>query len=136
MFTRASLLPTAFFAAVALFIVGGLGAWLAVQLVFPYSLLTPISCLIYGAAGFFAARTRAAGWIAGAIVALLDATAWAAFGGIGPQPVYPDMSLASKLATVAIVSILGAGCGWIGARIFRRRIAKAKVCSGTQKLDT
>jgi hypothetical protein len=75
MITRASLLPIAIFAAVELFVVGGLGAWLAVQLDFPYPLLTPISCLIYGATGFFVARTRTAGWLAGAIVALLDATA-------------------------------------------------------------
>jgi Na+/proline symporter len=101
--------------------VGGLGAWLALKLHFPYTALTPFSLLVYGAAGFYACRAGAAGWIAGAIVGVLDAVTWATFGGIGPQPADPTATPTSKIVTVVFVTLLGALCGFIGARLQRRR---------------
>jgi len=111
----------AFFAAVELLGVGGLGAWLALMLHFPYAALTPLALLVYTAAGFYGCRAGTSGWIAGGIVAFLDAGAWAVFGGVGPQPTDPTESLASKIGTVALVSVLGALCGVVGARAHRRR---------------
>jgi len=125
MMTRASLRPIALFAAVELVIVGGLGAWLAAKVRFPYVLLTPVSLAVCGAAGFYARRTGAAGWLAGAFVALLDAAAWAAFGGVGPQPIDPSISLAAKLGTMVFVTVLGAICGLIGSGLGRRHVTGA-----------
>ena len=89
--TRAGLTAILVFSLIELVGVGGLGAWLAVQVDFSYVLLTPVAFLVYGAAGFFACRAGTDGWIAGMIVAVLDAASWAAFGGIGPQPFDPRM---------------------------------------------
>jgi Na+/proline symporter len=120
-FTPAAISPIALFAVVELVGVGGIGAWLAVKLHFPYTALTPVSFLVYGAAGFYACRAGAAGWIAGAIVGFLDAVTWATFGGIGPQPTDPTATQTGKIATVVFVTLLGALCGFIGARLQRRR---------------
>ncbi|HZF04812.1 MAG TPA: hypothetical protein VE932_10840 [Patescibacteria group bacterium] len=125
MITRASLRPIALFAAVELVIVGGLGVWVAAKVGFPYVLLTPVSLAVCGAAGFYARRVGAAGWLAGAIVALLDAGAWAAFGGVGPQPIDPSISMAAKLGTMVFVTVVGAVCGLIGSGLSRRHVAGA-----------
>jgi hypothetical protein len=111
----------AIFAAVELLIVGGLGALAADRLGFPYVALTPISFLVYGLAGFFAARVGGSGAMAGAAVALLDSVVWASFGGFGPQPAVPDMTVAQKVGTIAFVTISGLICGLIGAWLSRRR---------------
>src|SRR6059036_3460303 len=123
MITRASVALIALFASIELLVVGGLGAWLAAEIGFPYVALTPISLVVYGAAGFYACRAGAAGWPAGAIVSLLDASAWAAFGGVGPQPTDPSASLGAKLGTVVFVAVLGAVCGLVGGRLSRRQAA-------------
>jgi hypothetical protein len=123
--TRASLRPIALFAAIELAIVGGLGAWLATSVGFSYVLLTPVSVAVYGAAGFYTRRVGGAGWLAGAIVALLDAGAWATFGGVGPQPIEASTSMAARLGTIVFVTGLGAVCGLIGGRLGRRRVAGA-----------
>jgi|SRR5690348_13252971 len=120
MLSQRVLRPIALFAAIELFIVGGIGAWLAVRLQFPYAYLTPLSLLVYGAAGFYGCRAGAAGWMGGGIVAFLDAVSWAAFGGVGPQPTEPQASVAAKVVTVAFAVGLGAVCGWIGGRLSRR----------------
>jgi len=120
MLTKRSLVPIAIFAALELLVVGGLGAWLAVRLNFPYAYLTPVAFLIYGAAGFYGCRAGAAGWISGAIVAIIDAGTWATFGGIGPQPIDPEASFGAKGGAVAFAVVLGAVCGLIGARLSRR----------------
>jgi len=120
MLTKRSLLPIAALTVVSLLVVGGFGAWLAVRFSFPYAYLTPVSALVYGAAGFYGCRAGAAGWISGAIVAFIDAGTWAAFGGIGPQPTDPQASIGAMLTTVVVVVALGAVCGFIGARLSRR----------------
>jgi len=120
MLTKRSLVPIGLFTALELIAVGGLGAWLAVRLNFPYVYLTPVAFLIYGAAGFYGSRAGAAGWICGAIAATIDAGTWAAFGGIGPQPTDPQASFWAKVGTVAFAMVLGAVCGLIGARLTRR----------------
>jgi len=121
MITRASLKPIALFAAIELVIVGGLGAWVAAKGAFPYVLLTPVALAVYGGAGFYARRAGAAGWLGGAIVGLLDAGAWATFGGVGPQPIDPSTSIAAKVGTMVFVTVLGAVCGLIGGGLGRRR---------------
>ena len=111
---------TAIFAAIELLVVGGLGALAAVRLGFPYAALTPVSSLVYGFAGYFAARAGGSGAVAGGVVAFLDAASWAAFDGFGPQPVPPEVTVAGKLGTVAFVTALGIALGlaggWFAAR--------------------
>jgi hypothetical protein len=104
----------AIFAAVELFVVGGLGALAATRLGFPYVALTPISFIVYGLAGYFAVKANGSAALAGGAVALLDSVAWATFGGFGPQPAVPDMTAGAKTATVAFVTISGIACGLIG----------------------
>jgi hypothetical protein len=111
----------AIFAAIELLVVGGLGALAAARFAFPYIALTPISFLVYGLAGFFAARVGGSGALAGAAVAFLDSVAWASFGGFGPQPTAPDMTVAQKVGTIAFVTISGLICSLIGAWVSRRR---------------
>jgi hypothetical protein len=79
-----------------------------------------VSSIVYGCAGYFAARAGGSGAVAGGVVAFLDAAAWAAFGGFGPQPVLGDVTLGGKLGMIAFVTVLGmllglAG-GWLAAR--------------------
>lgn len=108
------------FAAIEVFGVGGLGAWAAQRFGFNYASLSPVAWLIAGAAGFSARRAGGSGLVAGATVGLLDATAWAAFGGVGPQPVVPEAGAAVTAATVAMVTAVygaaGAVGGWLGGR--------------------
>jgi hypothetical protein len=118
---RRALGPIALFTALEVLVVGGLGAWLAVRLNFPYAWLTPLALVVYGAAGFYGCRAGAAGWLSGALVALFDAGTWAAFGGVGPQPIDPKATVGAKLATVIFVVSLGAVSGLLGGRLSRRR---------------
>lgn len=118
--TRAGVAAILVFSLIELVGVGGLGAWLAVQLHFPYAMLTPVAFLVYGAAGFHACHAGTDGWIAGAAVAILDAGSWAAFGGIGPQPSDSSASVIERLAPVLVNAVIGAVCGVIGARASRR----------------
>src|SRR5690349_24865320 len=99
MLSQRVLRPIALFAAIELFIVGGIGAWLAVRLQFPYAYLTPLSLLVYGAAGFYGCRAGAAGWMGGGLVAVLDGVCWVALGGVGPQPTEPLASVAAEGVT-------------------------------------
>ena len=110
----------AIFAAIELLVVGGLGALAATRLGFPYAALTPVSFLVYGLAGFFAAKASGSGVVAGGAVALLDSVAWASFGGFGPQPPVPEMTVPQKIATVVFVTISGIICGLIGGWLARR----------------
>jgi hypothetical protein len=100
--------------------VGGVGAWAAQRFGFDYASLSPVAYLIAGAAGFFARRAGGSGLLAGATVGLLDASAWALFGGIGPQPTAPEFGAAAKAAAVAMVTLsngaAGALGGWLGGR--------------------
>jgi hypothetical protein len=112
----------AIFAAIELLVVGGLGALAAARLGFPYVALTPISFLVYGLAGFFAAKAGGSGLVAGAAVALLDSVAWATFGGFGPQPTVPGATVAQKVTTIVFVTISGIVCGLIGAWLARRLV--------------
>jgi hypothetical protein len=111
----------AIFAAVELLVVGGLGAVAAARFGFPYVVLTPVSFLVYGLAGFFAAKVGGSGALAGGAVALLDSITWASFGGFGPQPTIPDITVGQKIGTVAFVTISGIVCGLIGIWLNRRR---------------
>jgi hypothetical protein len=112
--TPAAWSVTAVFVAIELLIVGGLGALAAVRLGFPYAALTPVSLLVYGFAGYFAGRAGGSGAVAGGVVAFLDAAAWAAFGGVGPQPVPSDATIGGKLSTIAFVTVLGIALGFAG----------------------
>jgi hypothetical protein len=108
------------FAAIELFLIGGLGALAAVRLGFPYAALSPVSSLIYGFAGYFAVRAGGSGAMAGVVVACLDSVTWAAFGGFGPQPTLPNATVSGKIGVVVFVTLLGALCGlaggWFAAR--------------------
>jgi hypothetical protein len=110
----------AIFTAIELFVVGGLGALAAVRLGFPYVALTPVSFLVYGVAGLFAAKVGGSGALAGGAVALLDSVAWATFAGFGPQPTVPAMTVPQKIGTIVLVTVSGAVCGVIGAWLPRR----------------
>jgi len=110
----------AIFAAIELLVVGGLGALAAARLGFPYVVLTPVSFLVYGLAGFFAAKAGGSGVLSGGAVALLDSVAWATFGGFGPQPTMPNMTVPQKIGTIVFVTISGAVCGVIGTWLARR----------------
>src|SRR5258705_12386744 len=70
---------------------------------------------------WFIAISDAAG--GGGIVGLLDAGAWATFGGVEPQPIDPSTSIAAKVGTMVFVTVLGAVCGLIGGGLGRRRPA-------------
>ena len=113
----------AIFAAIELLGVGGLGALAAARLGFPYVALTPVSFLVYGLAGFFAAKAGGSGAIAGGAVALLDSVTWAVFGGFGPQPTIPAITVSQKVWTIVLVTVSGAACGALGAWVSHRRIA-------------
>ena len=102
------------FSALELVGIGGLGALAAKRLGFNYGLLTPLAFLVKGAAGYFGSRTGIPGAAFGAFVGLLDSTAWATFGGIGPQPRDRELSWAARARIVATVTALGAACGWLG----------------------
>ena len=102
------------FSALELLGVGGLGAIAAKRFGFNYGLLTPLALLIKGAAGYFGSRTGVPGAAFGALVGLLDASAWATFGGVGPQPRNPALSWSARARIVATVTALGALCGWLG----------------------
>lgn len=116
---------TLVFVLVELIGVGGLGAWAASRLGFDYAWLSPLSFLIYLLAGLFTARAGGSGAIAAGIVAFLDSLTWAAFGGLGPQPTIPSAGLGAKAITVAFVTAGGVLLGLLGARLGRRRSARA-----------
>ena len=116
---------TAAFVVVALIGVGGVGAWASVRLDFNYALLTPVSFVVYAAAGFFAARAQGSGALAAGIVALLDSGSWATFGGVGPQPTTPTATPAAKAVTVLVVTVGGVLLGVLGAWLSRRFPASA-----------
>jgi len=104
----------AIFAAIELFVIGGLGALAAARLGFPYAALTPVSSLIYGFTGYFAVRAGGSGAMAGGVVAFVDSVAWAAFSGFGPQPTMPNATVYGKIGVVVFVTLLGALCGLAG----------------------
>jgi hypothetical protein len=108
------------FAAIELFVIGGLGAVAAARLGFPYAALTPVSSLIYGFAGYFAVRAGGSGAMAGGVVAFLDSVTWAAFGGFGPQPTMPNATAYGKIGVAVFVTLLGTLCGlgggWFAGR--------------------
>lgn len=110
----------AIFAAVELLIVGGLGSLAATRLGFSYAALTPVSFIVYGLAGYFAGKVGGSGAMAGGAVALLDSVSWATFGGFGPQPTVPNMTVSGKVATVAFVTTAGIICGLIGGWLAKR----------------
>ncbi len=118
--TPASWRVTLLFALVELVGVGGVGAWAASRYGFNYALLSPVSFVVYGLAGFFAVRAQGSGLVAAGIVALLDSFAWAAFGGIGPQPTDPDASPGAKAITVVFVTTAGGLVGLLGGWLSRR----------------
>jgi hypothetical protein len=98
-----------------LFVVGGLGAWLAARLRITYLALLPVTLVVYLAAGYFTAQTGDPGGAAGAVVAFLEFSAWALFGGFGPQPTSVEITSVEKIATVATATLVGAVCGTLGS---------------------
>src|SRR5690242_62923 len=127
MLSQRVLRPIALFAAIELFIVGGIGAWLAVRLQFPYAYLTPLSLLVYGAAGFYGCRAGAAGWMGGGIVAFLDAVSWAAFRCRPPADGTPSVGR-SEGGDRGV-------CGGAGGsvRLDRRTVVAARICSSQRR---
>ena len=115
----------ALFAAVEIVIVGGLGASASQRFDFPYMYLIGVAYFIYGLAGYFAARAGAAGWLAGALVGLLDSSTWALFGGIGPQPSRSSYTTGSIVMTVVVVTVTAAAFGALGALLARRRLSRS-----------
>jgi threonine/homoserine/homoserine lactone efflux protein len=113
------------FAAVEILIVGGLGASASQHFDFPYVYLSGVAYLVYCLAGYFAARAGAAGWLAGALVGLLDSATWALFGGVGPQPSRSSYTVSSIVMTVVIVTLTAAAFGVLGGWLARRRIRRA-----------
>jgi hypothetical protein len=123
--TAASWRVVAVFALIELVGVGGLGAWAASRYGFNYAVLSPLAFLVYLLAGSFATRSSGSGAIAGTVVAFLDSLAWAAFGGVGPQPTEPNATFGAKAGTVLIVTLGGAVLGFLGGWIARRIFAPA-----------
>jgi hypothetical protein len=113
----AALKIVALFVAVELALVGGIGAILAKRLRFSYARLTPVAYLVYGGAGYCAARVGGSALLAGAVVGLADSATWALFGGLGPQPRPAGLTPSAKLRIVATVTvtalIAGALGGWL-----------------------
>jgi hypothetical protein len=120
MLASAALKIVAIFAAIELFLVGGLGALAAQRLGFAYVALTPVAFAVYGAAGFFVARVGGSAWLAGALIGFLDATSWALFGGFGPQPPQPEQTVATKVITVLVVTAGASLTGALGGLLLRR----------------
>ena len=108
------------FAAIELLIVGGLGAWAAVELGFPYVALTPVSLAVYGLAGFYAVKAAGSGALAGGLVGLADSATWALSGGFGHQPTTPDATTGAKVFTVLLVSLTALALGWFGGWMARQ----------------
>lgn len=123
--TPASWRVTALFALIELFGVGGVGALAASRYGFNYALLSPVSVLVFGLAGFFSVRAQGSGPLAAGIVACLDSLAWAAFDGVGPQPTDPNTGLAARAITVILVTAAGALVGLLGGWLSRRLRASA-----------
>ena len=109
------------FVALEVIVLGGLGAWAAQQFGVDDKLLSPLVYIIQGAAGFFVTRAGGSGVLAGALPGFLDATTWAAFGGIGPQPTLPGAGPTLLLVTILVVTASGAALGWLGGWLARRR---------------
>jgi hypothetical protein len=109
----------ALFVALEVIVLGGLGAWAAQQFGFDYKLLSPLVYIIQAAAGFFVTRAGGSGLLAGALPGFLDATSWAAFGGIGPQPTLPGAGPTLLLVTILIV-------GHRGGRLGQTRLSEAR----------
>ena len=68
-----------------------------------------------------ARRAGATAWLAGAIVAVVEAVTWAILGGFGPQPTLPNASAVEKVFVVLIAIPIGAAAGAIGGRVGARR---------------
>jgi len=113
------------FAFIELGLVGGLGAFLAARLRFSYARLTPVAYLVYGGAGYCAARAGGSALLAGAVIGLLDSAAWALFGGFGPQPRPAVLTPAAKLriaGTVTVTALIaGALGGWLASSLSPNR---------------
>ncbi|HEX5819030.1 MAG TPA: DUF805 domain-containing protein [Gemmatimonadales bacterium] len=109
------------FAALEVLLVGALGSWIAERLGFNFGWLTPVSGLIYGAAGFASARAAGSPALAGAAMAVVSVTSLFLASGIGSVPELPVRDLPAYLTTLVIVGILGMlasmGGGWIAERI-------------------
>ena len=113
------------FSALEILIVGGLGASASRHFDFPYVYLSGVAYLVYCLAGYFAARAGAAGWLAGALVGLLDSGTWALFGGVGPQPSRSSYTTGSIVMTVVVVTLTAAAFGALGALLARRRVSRS-----------
>lgn len=111
---------------IAVVVFDALGASAADLLDFEYSLLIPGSIAIYAVTGFLAARASretSAGVLAGALVALTDATAgWAISWAIGPgAPASGEQDALSLTLTALLVVALGAVVGLIAGTVAARR---------------
>jgi hypothetical protein len=105
-----------------------LGALAAARMGFPYAALSPVSFLIYAAAGFAASRTAdiKIGVLVASSVALVEATlGWLISWHIGPgRPPDGYQGAGPILGAIVFVTITGAVFGLIGAAVaarFRRR---------------
>lgn len=103
----------------------GLMALASRQLGFDYGSGVVGSLLIYAAAGFFGTRARTAvdsGLLAGAFAGLVDGTlGWLLSAAIEPRVQQIETSPLEIFVVVWMVTLLGAGCGFIGGIVGRRR---------------
>ena len=106
------------------------GALASKMLGFPYASLMLGSCLIYAGAGFFAGQEKglAVGTLAGAVAGLVDATlgwaiSWNLDVGRPPEEVMHLVTVFVAV-TVVMVTLLGAGLGFVGAALSTGRPEK------------
>ena len=103
------------FSAFQLLIVGGLGTWAAARYRFPYYVLFPLTILAYTCAGHYAARVGASGTAAGALVALVEFTAYGLIRGFSMHVGWLELSWLERMLTLGVAALTGAGCGLVGA---------------------
>jgi uncharacterized membrane protein YhaH (DUF805 family) len=115
------------FAALEVLLVGVVGFRIAQRLGFHVLWLTPVSGLLYAAAGFASARAAGSSAMAGVIMAMADAVFVFLASGIGPVPEIPDRGpaafLSAFMATAVPGTLASMSGGWLSKRLRPRPAA-------------
>lgn len=124
---RSALYIIALFVVFELVVVSWLGSIAMHRFGLSEAMLTPVSLLVYGGAGFMARRRGGSGALAGAMVTTADTVTWVIFGGTSSPDVAPVGTGAIVIGVVILTglvggAILGAIGGWIGGRVGRKRL--------------
>jgi len=114
-------------ATLEVFVVGFGGRWLLLAgFPVPYALLVVLSFLVYASSGYLVEGCASTGMaaLAGAMVAVIDAVAWAAIGAPDVDPsVSLDLSPFDLAFTLVMMAVTGSVMGLAGgvtARWYRR----------------